>query len=113
MIEVLIVALLLGVTSSVDQSTLGRAYDYLSRYGYLTVNNSSSKSGSSSSSSSAGDIREAVIAFQTFAGLNKTGFVDRVTFELMQTPRCGVKDRVAEYSVEGSKWNRKEITNFI
>lgn len=31
---------------------------------------------------------------QAFAGLNQTGELDGETLEMMNTPRCGVKDKV-------------------
>ena len=34
----------------------------------------------------------AVTDFQAFAGINQTGELDPLTVELMDTPRCGVRD---------------------
>ena len=39
-----------------------------------------------------GFVSTAVMDFQAFAGLNQTGEIDPVTKQLMETPRCGVRD---------------------
>jgi len=52
----------------------------------------SSGGSSSTKSSSLVDMRTAIQEFQAFAGLNITGTLDAETMELMNTPRCGVKD---------------------
>lgn len=56
--------------------------------------------------------------FQSFAGLNATGDLDEETMELMQAPRCGVKDKVGfgsdtrskRYALQGSRWKVKALT---
>ena len=69
-----------------------RAMIYLMRYGYAEPNKWSS------SLVTERDYRDyvsqAVIEFQTFAGLEQTGAVDNRTREMMERPRCGVRDLV-------------------
>ena len=50
---------------------------------------------------------DAVIKFQDFSGLEKTGRLDTETQELMKTPRCGMDDRVANFVTHGKDWKRK------
>ena len=57
---------------------------------------------------------------QVFAGLQPTGDLDDETVELMNTPRCGVKDtlgptsnfakRRKRYALQGSRWSVKTLT---
>lgn len=59
--------------------------------------------------------------FQRFAGLNQTGDLDNDTLIMMNTPRCGVKDRIGHsesarkkrYALQGSKWRVKHLTYSI
>jgi len=90
---------------------------YLMKYGYI-----SNRNGSASLMSEDGlkeQLKQAVIDFQAFAGLNQTGIVDPETRELMETPRCGVRDiigrgayarRRKRYVLQGSRWNVNELT---
>merc|ERR1711892_1010742 len=64
-------------------------------------------------------VTSAVKDFQAFAGLNQTGELDDLTVELMQTPRCGVRDiighgatarRKKRYVLQGSRWRVNELT---
>ena len=64
-------------------------------------------------------VGQAVIEFQSFAGLEQTGVLDNVTMELMMTPRCGVRDIVGHgatvkrrkrYALQGSKWTQIQLT---
>ena len=69
-----------------------RALIYLIKYGYLAPRN-----GSAALMNEEGlekQMQSAIRDFQAFAGLNLTGVVDEETKELMNTPRCGVKDLV-------------------
>ena len=56
--------------------------------------------------------------FQVFAGLNPSGELDDETVELMNTPRCGVKDNVGpsdnakrkkRYALQGSRWTKDTL----
>ena len=69
-----------------------RALLYLVRYGYVGPQQGSSLMMTGEWSDKR--VREAVQDFQAFAGLNQTGELDKDTLELMETPRCGVKDIV-------------------
>jgi hypothetical protein len=63
---------------------------YLMKYGYME-----SKEGTAALQTEQGlqrKIKKAVMDFQAFAGLNQTGVVDGKTREMMETPRCGVRD---------------------
>merc|ERR1719167_1737910 len=58
-----------------------------------------------------------VADFQAFSGLPVTGVLDSATVQLMNTPRCGVRDiighgarsRRKRYVLQGSKWKVKFI----
>ena len=67
-----------------------RALLYLMKYGYVAPRN-----GTSALLTEEGlkkYVKSAVMDFQAFAGINQTGELDDLTVELMDTPRCGVKD---------------------
>ncbi|UYV80418.1 Mmp1 [Cordylochernes scorpioides] len=64
-------------------------------------------------------IGQAIKEFQRFAGLNETGNLDNLTMAMMNTPRCGVRDRVGHgesarrrrrYALQGSKWRVTSLT---
>ncbi len=59
------------------------------------------------------------LSFKAFAGLEQTGDLDEETVELMNTPRCGVRDiigpgtqarRKKRYALQGSRWRTKNLT---
>ena len=67
-----------------------RALVYLMKYGYVAPRN-----GTSALLTEEGlnrYVKSAVLDFQAFAGINQTGELDPLTVELMETPRCGVRD---------------------
>ena len=67
-----------------------RALVYLMKYGYVAPRN-----GTSALLTEEGlnrYVKSAVMDFQAFAGINQTGELDDLTVELMETPRCGVRD---------------------
>ena len=41
-------------------------------------------------------LKDHIIEFQKFAGLNITGNLDKETVKMMNMPRCGVKDRIGK-----------------
>jgi matrix metalloproteinase-14 (membrane-inserted) len=66
-------------------------------------------------------LENAIKDFQHFAGLELTGKLDAYTLELMQLPRCGVRDTIAagtesgrrrkrRYALEGSRWKESRLT---
>jgi len=97
------------------------AASYLNKYGYV-------KQSTSTESSSLINLQTAIKDFQVFAGLPATGQLDEETVTLMNTPRCGVKDKVDEdiedadpelgvirirtkrYALQGSRWRVKDLT---
>ena len=62
-------------------------------------------------------LRTFIKEFQSFAGLPQTGDLDTETREMMNRPRCGVKDMVGHtstkrrkrYALQGSRWKVKTI----
>ncbi|GAB6022882.1 S-methylmethionine permease mmp1 [Chamberlinius hualienensis] len=98
-------------TAPAVQSTL-QAMSYLTRFGYME---SSSRSSNLLTEAA---LNGAIKEFQRFAGLNQTGSLDNETVVMMNTPRCGVKDKVGHgnnarrkrYALQGSRWRSKELT---
>eukprot|EP00092_Neocalanus_flemingeri_P034229 GFUD01037226.1.p1 GENE.GFUD01037226.1~~GFUD01037226.1.p1 ORF type:complete len:547 (+),score=135.67 GFUD01037226.1:230-1870(+) len=94
-----------------------RALIYLMKYGYVAPRN-----GSSALLTEEGlnrYVKRAVLDFQAFAGINQTGELDPLTVELMDTPRCGVRDiighgatakRKRRYVLQGSRWRVNDLT---
>ena len=78
------------VLSRAIAETNTRALVYLMKYGYVAPRN-----GTSALLTEEGldrYVKSAVMDFQAFAGINQTGELDDLTVELMETPRCGVRD---------------------
>lgn len=104
-----------GVTNAAkeDIQKLSNGASYLMQYGYMSSDDE--RSGSLRSPDS---IKLAVRQFQRFAGLPATGILDPATIEMMNKPRCGVKDNVGNankarrrrYALHGSKWSAKDLT---
>ncbi|XP_042226891.1 matrix metalloproteinase-16-like [Homarus americanus] len=88
---------------------------YLTRFGYMDPKVTNPESGSLISGET---VRDSIMEFQAFAGLDQTGELDDETIEMMNTPRCGVKDKIGfganarkkRYALQGSRWRVKEIT---
>jgi len=100
------------------------AEKYLKSYGYMKKINSNDKFASLQS------LDKAISKFQGFAGLEMTGQLDKQTVEMMQRPRCGVKDfidddedvdtprikvkstlsRKKRYVLQGSRWRVRSLT---
>lgn len=81
---------------------------YLNQFQYLSM----SRSGNH-------DLKQALRSFQSFAGLNVTGRLDRATVKQMKKPRCGMPDggggggdRFRRYATY-SKWRKTRLTYFI
>ena len=62
---------------------------------------------------------KSILYEQVFAGIDPTGELDDETIELMNTPRCGVKDNVGpgddakrkkRYALQGSRWKKDTLT---
>ncbi|CAL4067849.1 unnamed protein product [Meganyctiphanes norvegica] len=88
---------------------------YLSKYGYLDPSATNPKSGALLSEDA---VRNSIREFQAFANLNQTGDLDDETIKMMNTPRCGVKDKVGygsvarrkRYALQGSRWKVRHLT---
>ena len=79
------------------------AMDYLKKYGYIKKNPGSQAILSPQAFS------KALKKFQAFNGLRKTGVLDSKTSKLMNTPRCGMEDKVANFVTRG-KWQKSHLT---
>ena len=63
------------------------------KYGYLDTGKASDRAKSAPLISSDG-LKSYIEEFQAFANLSVTGHLDQETLEMMERPRCGVKDFV-------------------
>ena len=100
---------------------------YLFQFGYiqdisLRANNNQNKSYTLPLiSENSDEVKNAILEFQDFAGLQKSGKLDEPTLKLMQAPRCGVSDRTKEvevkrfkrYVTHPSRWPRFNLNYFI
>jgi len=97
--------------------SLTGAMMYLMKYGYMDTHH---HDGRSAQLLSPDGLRNYIMDFQGFAGLNQTGLLDAETVKMMEMPRCGVKDSVGtdqahgrrkkRYALQGSRWRVKELT---
>jgi len=101
--------------------SLTGAMMYLMKYGYMDHHHND---GRSAQLLSADGLKNYIMDFQGFAGLNQTGVLDDETIKMMNMPRCGVKDNVGggghdqggnrrrrkRYALQGSRWRVKELT---
>ena len=90
---------------------------YLSNYGYIQPDNGTQALVTEDTIKEY--VKSAINDFQAFGGLEQTGELDPVTVELMETPRCGVRDiighgatarRKKRYVLQGSRWQVKKLT---
>ena len=98
MIHVLSVFLLLTVASCQDPEV--EAVKYLQKYGYVPT---------TGTEANGDDLSDVIKKFQKFSGLKPTGKLDKETIELMETPRCGVKD-FGDFATSPRKWQKKLLT---
>merc|ERR1719336_2164771 len=103
-------------TAKVSNESLPSAMLYLMKYGYMEVPSPETRSAQILSPDG---LLDYILEFQAFAGLPRTGVLDARTIEMMNTPRCGVKDfigpgsgakRKKRYALQGSRWKVKELT---
>lgn len=88
---------------------------YLTKFGYMDPKLLNPQSGALLSEDA---VRDTIREFQAFAGLDQTGELDNNTLTMMNTPRCGVKDKVGfganarrkRYALQGSRWRVKTLT---
>ena len=66
---------------------------YLMKYGYMDIPRGEQRSANLLSPDG---LKDYIKEFQAFAGLPRTGDLDEKTVQLMNTPRCGVKDIVGK-----------------
>ena len=93
------------------------------KYGYMDHHHP--HDGRSAKLLSPDGLKNYIMDFQGFAGLNQTGVLDDETVKMMNMPRCGVKDSVGSgsddhgqgrrrrrkrYALQGSRWRVKELT---
>ena len=100
----------------VDSGDTAAAARYLSAFGYMKSDALQSFGVSVAAVAAlpdadgdAAQLHSAVAAFQQFNGLAVTGDLDQPTLDLMSRPRCGFPD-VANFTLQGSKWNRNNLT---
>ena len=112
-----LVALLLILPIAYGENEGTHALLYLSNYGYIQPDNGTQALVTEDTIKEY--VKSAVKDFQAFAGLEQTGELDPVTVELMETPRCGVRDiighgatarRKKRYVLQGSRWQVKKLT---
>ncbi|TMS35861.1 hypothetical protein L596_003162 [Steinernema carpocapsae] len=78
-----------------------KATTYLAAYGYLNT---------TSHHITKNDLKEALLKFQSFMDLPKTGELDREVRETMLLIRCGVSDRPVEGSIDSRIWHKSILT---
>ena len=99
-LALLIVGLIVS-SEAFEESSDDLQLRYLERYGYLEPEFElvGTRSGQK--------IERAILKFQKLAGLKLTGVLDTKTKDMMESPRCGVKDVIANYVIEAfSMWQK-------
>jgi len=111
--------------NAVEKDDLTGAMMYLMKYGYMDTH--SHNEGKSAQLLSRDGLKDYLMNFQAFAGIDQTGVLDEETIHYMNMPRCGVKDNVGgdgnehglvgsehsrskRYALQGSRWRVKELT---
>ncbi|XP_018010336.1 matrix metalloproteinase-2 isoform X2 [Hyalella azteca] len=121
----LIVGVMVVVTISVTTEALPTKLEisgtttallYLDKFGYMNSTATNPENGALLSEAA---VRQAILDFQAFAGLNQTGNLDQETVEMMNRPRCGNRDiighgpntrRRKRYALQGSRWRVRDLT---
>ena len=109
-----------------ETSLSAKGINYLIKYGYLNKMIPKFKQQKSSNEQTASiqmtdgkldkHTKDALLDFQSFSGIKKTGVFDKETLKMMTAPRCGVKDRLGDetendyYELQGSVWQRSVLT---
>ena len=78
-----------------------KALIYLLKYGYVAPRNGTAALITEEGLNTT--VKSAVRDFQSFAGINQTGELDKETLELMDTPRCGVRDIIGHGAIARRK----------
>merc|ERR1712002_609984 len=110
---------LLNIAGAIQGENTTRALNYLVRFGYIqTESQDYGNNPDLDYANQKNYLKDGLINFQSFNGLNTTGELDEATIKLMKTPRCGNKDivshnpavaRFATYG-PGKKWRQKTLT---
>uniref|UniRef100_A0A0K0FJW9 FI21212p1 (inferred by orthology to a D. melanogaster protein) n=1 Tax=Strongyloides venezuelensis TaxID=75913 RepID=A0A0K0FJW9_STRVS len=102
-----------GITSNLLRLNIGEdeAIEFFHRYGYLK----SGKLKDKKENIKRRRLRRAIVKFQKFVGLNRTGYLDNDTTKMIRKSRCGNKDiyrkgRGRRYVFEGSHWGKINIS---
>ncbi len=87
------------------EDNIHRAFNYLSRYGYID----------SSSTNTIDGVISAIKLLQRLGGLSEHGEVDGKLLNLMSQPRCACKDieHLTENASQPNKWGLKTLTWYI
>ncbi|XP_064105368.1 matrix metalloproteinase-20-like [Macrobrachium nipponense] len=115
------ILLTLSITAAVSRSQpvqiTGKtsALMYLTKFGYMDPAPTNPNLGPVLS---VGSVQKSIMEFQAFAGLSQTGQLDDATIEMMNKPRCGVKDktrygseaRKKRYDLQASRWRPRRLT---
>ena len=96
-----VLGILIIISSALAQDEDAEATEYLIKYGYID------NDGPTRPIITDEALTNAISKFQDFAGLKKTGYLNKETKDLMKTARCGVDDRVSNYVLEGSNWRQR------
>lgn len=109
--------MLISMAGVAEMDKKTSALFYLMKYGYVETRTNSSALLTQDGLDKY--LKQSIMDFQAFAGLNQTGELDSTTAELMEAPRCGVKDiighgatarRRKRYVLQGSKWRVRELS---
>ena len=105
-------------SASVSYAEETRAMVYMMQYGYVEPDQW--KSSLTTEEEYRKTVSKVVRDFQAFANIDITGSLDAETLELMEMPRCGVKDQIGEGSrarrrrkrfvLQGSRWKEPNLT---
>ena len=105
-------------SASVSYAEETRAMVYMMQYGYVEPDQW--KSSLTTEEEYRKTVSKVVRDFQAFANIDITGSLDAETLELMEMPRCGVKDQIGEGSrarrrrkrfvLQGSRWKETNLT---
>ncbi|KAF2354216.1 Hemopexin-like repeat protein [Trinorchestia longiramus] len=109
-------AVVTAMPTKLEISGTTTALLYLDKFGYM---NSSATNPENGALLSEDAVRQAIIDFQAFAGLEQTGELDGETVEMMNRPRCGNRDKIGHgantrrkkrYALQGSRWRVRDLT---
>ena len=82
---------------------------FLLRFGYLIEGNNSKSREEINPTSE--EFQRSIKNLQRFANIPVTGRIDAATIQLINTDRCGVKDRypnaVGEFKLQGTSWKKR------